>query len=149
VEWQQEIQEAFRAVDIENSGLVGYQEIKAAMRALGLPAKKSLVLASMREHGCQVPERGERVDFDAFEQILSERFRELDPQDTFVKAFKLFDQDGRGRITYADLKRVDKQLGNIISEEDLKRMLNVFDLNRDGELNEVEFAQALNAMSLR
>ena len=40
-----------------------------------------------------------------------------------MKAFKLFDVEGRGRIGLADLRKVAKELGETLKEEELIAMI--------------------------
>lgn len=44
------------------------------------------------------------------------------------RAFKLFDQDKSGKISFVDLKRVAKELGETISDQELQEMIDEADL---------------------
>ena len=39
------------------------------------------------------------------------KYSERDPIEETLKAFRLFDEDGKGRISLYDLKRVSRELG--------------------------------------
>jgi hypothetical protein len=66
-----------------------------------------------------------------------------------LKAFRLFDGDGTGRITFKNLKRVAKELGENLTDEELQEMIDEADRNGDGEIDEEEFLRIMKkAVSL-
>ena len=51
-----------------------------------------------------------------------------------MHVFNLFDQDGSGKITFEDLRRVADELGEEISDEELRNMIARADTNEDSKL---------------
>jgi centrin-3 len=50
---------------------------------------------------------------------VTKKFNERDPTDEILKAFKLFDEDNSGKITLRNLKRVARELGENLSDDEL------------------------------
>lgn len=62
-----------------------------------------------------------------------------DPLEEIRRAFALFDTDNTGKINFSDLKRVAQELGENLDDDELHAMIDEFDLDQDGEINEEEF----------
>jgi len=135
-EQKQEIKEAFELFDTDKDGCVDYHELKVAMRALGFDRKKAEVLKTLRDHD----KTGHGLmDYEDFSKIMSELILARDPLDEIRRAFQLFDDDNTGKISLRNLKRVAKDLGERLDDEELQAMIDEFDLDQDGEINEQEF----------
>ena len=60
-------------------------------------------------------------------------------RDGIQKIFALFDEDKTGTITIKNLKRVAKELGETMTEEELREMIERADSNGDGEISFEDF----------
>lgn len=139
-EQRQEIKEAFELFDTDKDGAIDYHELKVAMRALGFDLKKAEVLKLLRDHD---KTNSGLLEWDDFNRIMSERIAARDPMDEIRKAFALFDDDATGKISLRNLKRVAKELGETLDDDELQAMIDEFDLDQDGEINENEFIQIM------
>ncbi|KAL9716674.1 Calcium-binding component of the spindle pole body (SPB) half-bridge [Leucoagaricus gongylophorus] len=137
-EQKQEIKEAFELFDADKDGLLDYHELKVAMRALGFDLKKAEVLKLLRDSEKGKDYQG-MMDYDDFLRIMTERILARDPMEEIKRAFQLFDDDNTGKITLRNLRRVAKQFGDRLEDEELQAMIDEFDLDQDGEINEQEF----------
>lgn len=124
-----EIKEAFDLFDSNKTGCVDYRELKVSMRALGFDVKKAEVLELMKRY-----DRNETgtIQWDDYYEILSEKYLNRDPIDEIIKAFKLFDDEGTGKISLKNLRRVARELGENLSDEELQAMIDEFDKDQDG-----------------
>ncbi len=62
-----------------------------------------------------------------------------DPREEVMRAFDLFDEGGKGKINLADLRRVARELGEGLEEEELVAMIEEFDLDGDGAIDREDF----------
>ena len=69
------------------------------------------------------------------EKILSPE----DADDRYKKAFRLFDDDETGKISFKNLQRVVRELGELMPDEDIQEMIIDADRDGDGEVSEAEF----------
>ncbi|KAL0069463.1 Calcium-binding component of the spindle pole body (SPB) half-bridge [Marasmius tenuissimus] len=75
----------------------------------------------------------------AMRALVSERILARDPNEEIRRAFHLFDDDNTGKISLKNLRRVAKEIGDRLEEDELQAMIDEFDLDQDGEINEQEF----------
>lgn len=75
----------------------------------------------------------------AFVSIAAQRIVARDPREEILRAFDLFDAEGKGAINLADLRRVARELGEGLQEEELVAMIEEFDLDGDGAISRDEF----------
>ena len=62
--------------------------------------------------------------------MMTAKMGEKDSREEILKAFRLFDDDETGKITFRNLKRVAKELGENMTDEELQEMIDEAD--RDG-----------------
>merc|ERR1712022_43898 len=129
---KQEIKEAFDLFDTDGSGNIDAKELKVAMRALGFEPKKEEIQKMISD-----------VDDDGSGTIEYEEILNRDPKDEILKAFRLFDDDETGKISFKNLKRVAKELGERMTDEELQEMIDEADRDGDGEVNEEEFLRIM------
>jgi centrin-1 len=80
--------------------------------------------------------------------MMTAKMSERDSREEILKAFKLFDDDSTGRITFKNLKRVAKELGENLTDEEIQEMIDEADRNGDGEVDEEEFYRIMKKTSL-
>jgi len=144
-EMKKEIEAAFNVFDQENTGKMDIKELKVAMRALGFEPrkdeiKKMLTLVDADKTG--------EITREQFVDMMASRLIEKDARDEIAKAFRLFDDDETGKITFQNLKRVAKELGETITDEELRDMIHEADLDGDGQVNEEEFYRIMKKTCL-
>ena len=132
----EEIKEAFDIFDVDRSGAISVQELLNAMRSLGFDTKNPAIfqmIADMDEDG-----NGE-IEFEEFLDMMTARISDRNTKEDLERVFKLFDDKRTGEITVDNLRRVAKELGEDIPEEELKEIILRADLDGDGKLTFEDF----------
>jgi len=144
-EQKQEIREAFDLFDTDGSGTIDAKELKVAMRALGFEPKKE----EIRKMIADVDKNGSgTIDFEEFLDMMTVKMGERDSKEEMAKAFRLFDDDETGRITFKNLKRVAKDLGEDITDEELQEMIDEADREGSGEVSLDDFMRLMKKANL-
>ncbi|CBY01755.1 hypothetical protein LEMA_P005420.1 [Plenodomus lingam JN3] len=158
-EQREEIGEAFNLFDLDKDGYIDYHELKVAMKALGFDLPKHEILALLNTHGVPAPAAGagkqaqraqqgqpfsgapgrQLLSFQAFQTLMAQKILARDPQEEIVRAFELFDEGGKGKITLQDLTRVARELGEGLSHDELVAMIEEFDMDGDNAISRDEF----------
>ena len=132
----EEIKEAFDIFDIDKSGAISVSELLKAMTTLGFDSKNPAIfnmISDMDEDG-----NGE-IEFEEFLDMMTARISDKNTKEDLERVFKLFDEDRTGEISVENLKKVARELGEEISEEELKEILLRADLDGDGKLTFDDF----------
>ncbi|KAK7723650.1 Calcium-binding component of the spindle pole body (SPB) half-bridge [Botryosphaeria dothidea] len=163
-EQREEINEAFQLFDLDKDGHIDYHELKVAMKALGFDLNKQEILNILRTNGVPANTLKSKAPAPAttaaqqqqqnpsftgpnrlllplqtFQAIMAHRILTRDPREEIFRAFDLFDEGGKGKITLQDLRRVARELGEGLQEEELAAMIEEFDLDGDGAIGKDEF----------
>ncbi|XP_016280494.1 uncharacterized protein LOC100011661 [Monodelphis domestica] len=142
---KREIKETFNFFDVDGSGNIDLKELKTAVCALGFEPKKEEIHKMMAE----IDKEGlGTMNFESFLTVITTKMREKDEKEQLLKAFKLFDDDNTGCITLKNIKKVAKELGENLSDDELQEMLDEAGRSGNGKLNEREFLKIMKKTSL-
>lgn len=116
------------------------KELGTIMRALG---KQNISEDELREMVEEVDNTG-RVGEKVFLDLMSnKKLQTSETEEEFIEAFKVFDRDGNGLISAAELKHVMTNLGEKLTDEEIETMLEEADLDRDGAVNYQDFVKMM------
>ena len=80
------------------------------------------------------------IDFEEFLVLMSSKKPSKDDPDKELRdAFAVFDADGSGTISKAELKKLMAQLGQSLSDAELDAMMDEVDADKNGEIDFPEF----------
>ncbi|XP_031415067.1 calcium-binding protein 4 [Clupea harengus] len=140
-----ELQHAFKEFDYDSDGFMHYKDLADCMRTMGyMPTEMELI-----EIIQQVKMRwGGHVDFDDFCELMGPRMLAETAHMVGLRelrcAFRQFDCNGDGQITFEELKESMKSfLGEKLKKGELEEILCDIDLNGDGNVDFDEFVMML------
>jgi len=140
-----DIKKLIEEADTDGSGEIDSKELKVAMRALGFEPKKEEIQKMISD----VDDDGSgTIGYEEFLKMMTHKILNRDPKDEILKAFRLFDDDETGKISFKNLKRVAKELGERMTDEELQEMVDEADRDGDGEVNEEEFLRIMKKTNL-
>jgi len=114
------------------------------MRALGFAVKKAEVRKMIGD--IDKDESG-TIDFNEFVDMMTGKMSERDGKEEIAKVFALFDHEGTGKIGFRDLKRVVTELGEGISDEEMREMIEEADKDADGYVTFEDFYKIMKRKS--
>lgn len=140
-----ELREIFRSFDRNKDGSLTQLELGSLIRSLGLNPS-----ADQMESLIQKADRNSNglIEFSEFVALVEP---ELVPakcpytEEQLLKIFNMFDRDGNGYITAAELAHSMAKLGHALTAEELTGMIKEADTDGDGCINFPEFAQAITS----
>merc|ERR1719195_754233 len=126
-EQKQELKEAFDVFDADGSGAIDDKELKVLMRKQGLDLNREELVAMILE----VDEDGSgEMEFNEYATMMKPRIVTQDPRDEILKAVPLFTNDEKGRISFADLRRLADECHEPMTDQELQEMID--DADKDG-----------------
>ncbi|KAJ1557801.1 hypothetical protein HK096_005273, partial [Nowakowskiella sp. JEL0078] len=141
LEQKKEIREAYALFDTDGSGTITSKEWRIAMRALGYePSREEMkrMLAEIDVDGSGT------IDLEEFLQLITRRMAQQVARDEMRQTFKLFDPDlNTGTITIKNLRKVVEMVGEDLTDEELREMMEEADKDQDGEVTEEDFIRIM------
>lgn len=142
--------ESFSLFDKDGDGTITASEIGTVMRSLGHNPSERELHDMINEID---KDRNGTIDFDEFLEMMT-RNSALnktgskggavdEEEEELLQAFKVFDKDGNGTISEVELRDVMKSLGELLSEREIKQMIEEADGDGDGEIDFHEFKKMM------
>ena len=75
------------------------------------------------------------IEFDEFLAMMAKKMKSTDTEDEMREAFKVFDKDGDGFISAAELRHVMANLGEKLTDDEVEEMIREADLDGDGKVD--------------
>ena len=133
-----EIKQAFDLFDTNGTGKIDPKELKAAMQSLGFDSKNPTIYQLIADFDSKNPtiyqliadldtpdaERNGGISFDDFVDAINDKLGDKESKEGIRRIFDLFiDDPNADTITLSSLKKISKELGENMSDEELKDML--------------------------
>merc|ERR1711988_1102640 len=98
-----EMREAFELFDTDGGGTIDASELETAMTALVFTPTKGEINKMVGD----LDKDGDgTIDWDEFVLLMGGKMNDKDMKDDMIKAFKLFDADNTGKVSYKNLEAV-------------------------------------------
>jgi calmodulin len=132
--------EAFFLFDKDGDGTIATKELGTVMRSLGANPTE----AELHDMINEIDADGNgTVDFPEFLTLMARKMKDVDSEEEIIEAFKVFDKDGNGFISAAELRHIMTNLGEKLTDEEADEMIREADVDGDGMINYVEFVKMM------
>ncbi|XP_037758293.2 calmodulin-A [Chelonia mydas] len=135
-----EFKEAFSLFDKDGDGSITTSELGNVMQSLGQnPTEAELqdMIGELDTDGSGT------VDFPEFLSLMARKMRDMDSEEEIREAFRVFDEDGIGYISAAELRHVMTNLGEKLTDEEVDEMIKEADADGNGQVNYEEFVRMM------
>ncbi|XP_020616353.1 myosin-2 essential light chain-like [Orbicella faveolata] len=135
-----EHKEAFMLFDRRGDGKIDSSQLGEVLRSLGHNPTQAEVKKALNEVD---PSGSKRISFEEFLPIFlsfGQRKPTLSSNEGFVDGLRVFDRDGSGQISAAELRHVLTGLGEKMTEEEVDLLLSGLEDNQ-GQINYEEFVK--------
>ena len=126
----------FKLIDQDGSGSISAEELGFLMKSIGQNPTAAELQDMINEADSN---RNGQIELHEFIDLMAKKINESDKEDEMMDAFSIFDRDGDGYITIAELQLVLTYLGEEGNNEEINQMIQEADLDRDGKVNYLDF----------
>ena len=106
------------------------------MQSLGFEAKNQTIYQMITDLD---KNKSGNIDFEEFLDMMTARMSDKDTREDIAKVFRLFDDGQTGTISLKNLRRVARELGETMTDEELQEMIDRADSNGDSMVTMDDF----------
>ena len=135
------LKEAFDLFDMEKTGKIDFHELKLTLKAFGFKITKEEMFIIKEKLD---PQNTNKISFDNFIDLMTQKFSERNPREEAIMAFDLFDEEKKGKINIKNLKKAVKEINENLSDMELKAIIDEFDNDKDGFITKNDFLKIMD-----
>lgn len=135
-EVMRELREAFAIFDKDGDGTITAKELGEVMRSIGQAPSDEDLRMMIREVDA---DGNESIDFAEFVTLMVRKMKARDRDAELRAIFELFDEDGSGTISALEIAQIMRNLGEKVTDEEVKTMIRAVDRNGNMEIDYDEF----------
>lgn len=121
-------------------GSIDIKELGTVMRSLG----QNPTAAELQDMVNEIDADGTgMIDFPEFLCMMARKMKDTDSEEDMLEAFRVFDRDGQGFISPAELRHVMTNLGEKLSDEEVDEMVREADVDGSGQINYEDFLKMM------
>ena len=136
-----EFREAFSVFDKDGDGTVTTKEVEIVMRSLGQNPTEAELMDMVNEIDA---DGNGMIDFPEFLIMMALKMKNTDSEEEMLEAFKVFDKDGNGFFSAAELRHIMTNLGEKLTDDEVDEIIRVADIDGDGQINYEEFVMMMS-----
>ncbi|XP_075560521.1 uncharacterized protein LOC142592753 [Dermacentor variabilis] len=137
-----ELRDLFSKFDVDRTGTVAFEHVdeilRTAARVIVEPEFKKRVKSTAPD------DLQQKVQFPEFLDMVQKCTRAFNPQTDLQDAFRVFDRDGHGFITTAELRHVVTTLGERMTDEEADELIREADPNNEGQVDYEQFIRIIS-----
>lgn len=134
-----DIKECFTLFDKDGDSRIACQELGTIVRSLGQNPTEAEVDEVVRN-----VIRNSSFGLPELYQVMSRFMNDpRDKEEEIREAFRVFDRDGTGTISAAELRHVMTNIGEKLSDQEVDEMIREIDVDRDGQVNYEEMVRLM------
>jgi Ca2+-binding EF-hand superfamily protein len=120
----EEIRQAFDLFDTNQTGKIDPAELKAAMQSLGFDSKNPTIFQLIADLDTPDNNKNGGIDFENFVEAINNKLGDKETKEGIERIFNLFiDDPNQNTINLNSLRRIARELGEQMSSDELKDML--------------------------
>ncbi|XP_022080822.1 myosin regulatory light chain 2, smooth muscle major isoform-like [Acanthaster planci] len=132
----QEFKEAFTLIDQNRDGFIDKEDLHDMLASMGKnPMEKEL--------DEMVADAPGPINFTMFLTLFGEKLNGTDPEETILNAFKLFDEEGKGKIHEDYLKELMMTMGDRFTKDEVELMYKGAPIDDEGWLDYAGFVRII------
>jgi len=109
-------------------GTISTKDLGTVMRSLGQNPTAAELQDMIHEVDC---DGNGTIDFPEFLSLQARKMKDTDTEEELIEAFKVFDRDGNGFISAAELRHVMTNLGEKLTDEEIDEMVREAEVSGD------------------
>nr|BAC43748.1 spasmin 1 [Zoothamnium arbuscula] len=122
----EELKATFELFDADGGGSIDPEEIEKVLEELGLKGRSKIVFEMIS--GLRALNRP--IKLDEFLEIVASKAGDTKSREGLAKVFELWDPEATGFIDFEAFKRISRELGETLTDDDITEMMhNAFIIN--------------------
>jgi len=135
-----EIRETFALFDREGTGTITLEDMGILVRALGQTPSEAELQNMKREAD---PSGSGKVDCDTLIEVYSRYYKDPITEQEILGAFQELDEHNKGVISLKRLKHLLSTCGELLTEEEIQRIISLAKPDTEGNINYSEFVKVM------
>merc|ERR1711865_63933 len=128
--------ETFRMFDRDGSGAIDAEEFRGVFEVMGMKIRDEELGYMMEE----LDKNGDgAIDLEEFLSAMRSKYKDFDLEENVKNAFDVFDTDDSGSLSFEEMADVLMNMGQDMSHEKIRNIMELADVDGDGEIDIDEF----------